>query len=74
MRPRSCGTTVLPADFPRGNGLAAVANGDQRLVGELAARYKLIFVAGATTIMPMLVFYLFAQKQLIKGFSGGIRG
>ena len=25
-------------------------------------------------LAPMAIFYLFAQKQLIKGFTGGIRG
>jgi raffinose/stachyose/melibiose transport system permease protein len=43
-------------------------------VGEFAAQYNLIFAAVAITIAPMLLFYLFAQRQLIQGFSGGIRG
>jgi raffinose/stachyose/melibiose transport system permease protein len=43
-------------------------------VGEFTARYNLIFAAVAISIAPVLLFYFFAQKQLIRGFTGGIRG
>ncbi len=37
-------------------------------------RWNLIFAGVAITIAPILVFYLFAQRQLIRGFSGGVKG
>jgi raffinose/stachyose/melibiose transport system permease protein len=36
--------------------------------------WNLIFAAVAITIAPILAFYLFAQRQLIRGFAGGIKG
>src|SRR5207253_97848 len=43
-------------------------------VGEFISQWNFIFAAVGISIAPMLLFYLFAQKQLIRGFSGGIRG
>lgn len=43
-------------------------------VGENLTDWNKIFAAVAVSIAPVLVFYVFAQRQLIKGFSGGIRG
>jgi raffinose/stachyose/melibiose transport system permease protein len=37
-------------------------------------RWNLIFAGVAITVAPILVFYLFAQRQLIRGFSGGVKG
>jgi len=34
----------------------------------------MIFAAVAISIVPIFVFYLFAQRHLIRGFTGGIRG
>ncbi len=42
-------------------------------VGEFSARWNLVFAAVLVSIAPILTFYLFAQKQLIKGFTGGIK-
>src|SRR3954469_1820573 len=38
------------------------------------ARWNLVFAGVAIAIAPILVFYLFAQRQLIRGFSGGVKG
>jgi raffinose/stachyose/melibiose transport system permease protein len=43
-------------------------------VGEFASQWNYIMAAVIISILPILLFYLFAQKQLIKGFTGGIRG
>ena len=43
-------------------------------VGEFSAQWNLIFATVLISIAPILAFYLFAQRQLIKGFAGGIRG
>ena len=42
-------------------------------VGEFAARWNLVFAAVFISIVPILAFYLIAQKQLIQGFTGGIK-
>jgi raffinose/stachyose/melibiose transport system permease protein len=43
-------------------------------VGGYAARWNLIFAGLAITIAPILAFYLFAQRHLIRGFSAGVKG
>jgi raffinose/stachyose/melibiose transport system permease protein len=45
-----------------------------QFVGEYVTRWNYIFAAVVIAVIPVLAFYLFAQKQLIRGFSGGIRG
>jgi raffinose/stachyose/melibiose transport system permease protein len=43
-------------------------------VSENASQWNVIFAGVAIAIAPILAFYAFAQRQLIRGFSGGIRG
>jgi len=43
-------------------------------VGGYVARWNLIFAGLAITIAPILAFYLFAQRHLIRGFSAGVKG
>jgi raffinose/stachyose/melibiose transport system permease protein len=42
-------------------------------VGQYTSQWNLIFAAVVVTIAPVLVFYIAAQRQLIRGFSGGIK-
>jgi raffinose/stachyose/melibiose transport system permease protein len=42
-------------------------------VGEYTTNWSLVFATVLLSIIPILVFYLFAQRQLIRGFSGGIK-
>jgi raffinose/stachyose/melibiose transport system permease protein len=42
-------------------------------VGGLAQQWNIIFAAVALSILPLLVFYVIAQRQLIQGFSGGLK-
>jgi raffinose/stachyose/melibiose transport system permease protein len=42
-------------------------------VGQYTSQWNLIFAAVVVTITPVLAFYLFAQRQLVRGFSGGIK-
>ena len=42
--------------------------------GEYVARWNLVLAGVVIAVAPALVFYLFAQRQLIRGFSGGIKG
>jgi raffinose/stachyose/melibiose transport system permease protein len=43
-------------------------------VGGYVARWNLIFAGLAITIAPILAFYLFAQRRLMRGFSAGVKG
>jgi raffinose/stachyose/melibiose transport system permease protein len=43
-------------------------------VGDYVTRWNLIFAGVAIAIAPILAFYLFAQRQLIRGFAGGVKG
>jgi raffinose/stachyose/melibiose transport system permease protein len=42
-------------------------------VGEYATNWSLVFATVILSIAPILFFYLFAQRQLVRGFSGGIK-
>jgi raffinose/stachyose/melibiose transport system permease protein len=42
--------------------------------GGYVARWNLIMAGVAIAIAPVLAFYLFAQRQLIRGFSAGLKG
>jgi raffinose/stachyose/melibiose transport system permease protein len=43
-------------------------------VGAFGTQWNLIFAAVAIALAPVLIFFLFAQKRLTHGFSGGIKG
>lgn len=42
-------------------------------VGAFASRWNLIFAAVLVSLVPIMLFFLVAQRQLIKGFTGGIK-
>lgn len=42
-------------------------------VGNYAAQWNVVFAMVVVSIVPMLAFFLFAQKNLIRGFTGGIK-
>jgi len=42
-------------------------------VGQYSSQWNLIFAAVVVTLAPVLAFYVFAQRQLVRGFSGGIK-
>ncbi len=41
--------------------------------GGEVSRWNVIFSGLIVAILPMLIFYLFAQRQFIQGFAGGIK-
>ncbi len=41
-------------------------------VGEYEARWNIVFAAVAIALAPVLLLYLFAQRHLVRGFTGGI--
>jgi len=42
-------------------------------VGSLVSQWNLIFAVVLISMIPILAFYVFAQKRFIQGFSGGIK-
>jgi len=42
--------------------------------GEYSAQWNLIYAGVAISIAPILAFFLFAQGQLIRGFTSGVKG
>jgi raffinose/stachyose/melibiose transport system permease protein len=42
-------------------------------VGAFASRWNLIFAAVIVSLLPIMLFFLVAQRQLIRGFTGGIK-
>ncbi|QGN57715.1 carbohydrate ABC transporter permease [Nostocoides sp. HKS02] len=42
-------------------------------VGSLVSQWNLIFAVVLISMVPILIFYVFAQKKFIQGFSGGIK-
>lgn len=42
-------------------------------VGAFASRWNLVFAAVIVSLTPVLIFFLLAQRQLIRGFTGGIK-
>jgi raffinose/stachyose/melibiose transport system permease protein len=43
------------------------------LVGEQVSEWNVIFAAVILSMIPILLFYLFAQGRFIQGFAGGIK-
>src|SRR5579875_3353616 len=42
-------------------------------VGQYETQWNVVFAAVAISLAPVLAFYLFAQRRLIRGFTGGLR-
>ena len=43
-------------------------------VGSLVSQWNLIFAIVIVSMIPILAFYAFAQKQFIQGYAGGLKG
>jgi len=64
----------VPLIFLSGSDYQTLPVAVYSFVGEYVTKFNFIFAAVVIAIAPVLLFYLFAQRQLIRGFSGGIRG
>lgn len=64
----------VPLIFLSGSDNETLTVAIYSFVGEYSTEWNKIFAGIGLSIAPVLAFYLFAQRQLIKGFSGGIRG
>jgi raffinose/stachyose/melibiose transport system permease protein len=43
-------------------------------IGSLVSSWNKIFAIVIVSMIPILIFYLFAQKRFIQGFAGGLKG
>ncbi|MGH1549635.1 carbohydrate ABC transporter permease [Leifsonia poae] len=43
-------------------------------IGALVSKWNSIFAIVIISMVPILLFYLFAQKRFIQGFAGGLKG
>jgi raffinose/stachyose/melibiose transport system permease protein len=43
-------------------------------VGENVTQWNIVFAVVIISMIPILTFYLFAQKKFIQGFAGGMKG
>ena len=43
-------------------------------VGQYISRWNLVFAAILVAILPFIIFFILTQKQMIRGFAGGMKG
>jgi raffinose/stachyose/melibiose transport system permease protein len=60
--------------FLGGSGRETLPVAVYSFVGEYLTQWNLVFATVIIALLPLLLFFLIAQKQMIRGFSGGIRG
>jgi raffinose/stachyose/melibiose transport system permease protein len=59
--------------FLAGSARQTVVVAIYSFVGEYATSWNLVFATVILSIAPILVFYVFAQRRLVRGFTGGIK-
>ncbi|BDP43591.1 sugar ABC transporter permease (plasmid) [Deinococcus aetherius] len=63
-----------PLVFLSGTGKTPLPVAVYSFVGNYATQWNYVFAAVAIALVPALLFFIFAQRQLIQGFSGGVKG
>lgn len=63
-----------PLVFLSGAGKTPLPVAVYSFVGTYATQWNYVFAAVAIALVPALLFFIFAQRQLIQGFSGGVKG
>jgi raffinose/stachyose/melibiose transport system permease protein len=63
-----------PLIFVSGTPSATLPIAIYSFVGEYASQWNVIFAAIIIALLPMLAFFLVAQRQMVKGFAGGLKG
>ena len=59
--------------FLSGSRIETIPIALSSFAGSYVARWNVIFAGVAIAIAPILLFYLFAQRHLIKGFTAGVK-
>ena len=62
-----------PLIFLNGSSHATLPVVIYGLVDGLGTEWNVIFAAVAISIAPLIVFFIFAQRQLIRGYTGGVK-
>ncbi len=62
-----------PLIFLGGNSHATLPVVIYGFVAGLGTEWNIIFAAVAISVAPLVIFFIFAQRQLIRGYSGGIK-
>jgi raffinose/stachyose/melibiose transport system permease protein len=60
--------------FLAGSSIQTLPVALRSYVSDYGGQWNLIFAGVAIALAPVLAFYLFAQRQLIRGYAGGIKG
>jgi raffinose/stachyose/melibiose transport system permease protein len=63
----------LPLIFLSGSNYQTLPVAVYSFVSEYSTQWNFVFAAVVIAIMPILAFFLFAQRQLVRGFAGGIK-
>lgn len=63
-----------PLIFLGGSGNTTLPLAIYSFVGEFTSQWNLIFAAVIIALLPMLAFFIIAQRQMVRGFAGGLRG
>lgn len=64
----------LPLLLLSGSGVSTVPLALRNFSSQYFTDWGAIFAALIISIAPVLIFYLFLQKSIIKGFAGGLKG
>lgn len=60
--------------FLSGSGAQTLPVSMYFFIGSLVSKWNSIFAIVIISMVPILLFYLFAQKRFIQGFAGGLKG
>ena len=60
--------------FLNGSGRETLPVEIYSFVGEFTTQWNLVFAAVIVALIPALLFFLLAQRQIVRGFGGGIKG
>jgi raffinose/stachyose/melibiose transport system permease protein len=60
--------------FLGGSGRETLPVAIYSFVGEYLTQWNLVFATVLIALLPLLLFFVIAQKQMIRGFASGIRG
>ena len=55
--------------------MRTLPNGLYPITTEVGANYELLMAASSVVVLPMVLLFLFARKQIVRGVArGGIKG
>jgi raffinose/stachyose/melibiose transport system permease protein len=65
---------LVPNLFLSGSGNQTIPVAVYSFVGEFVSQWNLVFAGLVIGMAPILIVYLFMQKQMIRGFASGLKG